>query len=187
MTKTFFTSTRSRAPAITPLFRYACALGASCVLFHVAETFVKARSCRYAACDSLVDLRETKGLEARETNDREEIEGMIERNWPGRAGARRARRPQRAIAGGQAAAELQAQSTPRERYKESAVARNSMLQGCKVQLKAWEALAQQHRVLTALVRCTSQRVESGELVPKISVMRGRANDIGPIASCIQIR
>src|SRR5690348_8475713 len=95
ITRTFFTSTRSRALGTAPLFRYACALGASCVLFHVAETFVKARSCRSAAGDSLLARREVSGLVARAVKPREDPERAIDRSRPVRAGARRAK--QRAI------------------------------------------------------------------------------------------
>jgi hypothetical protein len=58
---------------------------------------VKARSWRYAPVDSCVDLRETRGLEARVTRDLEAAGEENARNWPVKAGARRARRPQRAM------------------------------------------------------------------------------------------
>jgi hypothetical protein len=104
MTRTFFTSTRFRAPAIAPLFRYACALGASCVWFHVAETFEKARSCcRNAAGDSRVARREVNDLVVRDVKVRHDA-GATERYWLVRAGARRANREQRAMFAGNHAA-----------------------------------------------------------------------------------
>jgi hypothetical protein len=97
MTRTFFTSTKFRAPAIAPLLRYACALGASCVVFHVAETLENARSCRRAADDSVVGRRLVNGLAVLDVKVREDAEGAKERYWLVRAVARRARREHRAI------------------------------------------------------------------------------------------
>lgn len=117
ITKTFFTSTRSRAPAITPLLRYAWALGASWVLFHFGGSWEKARSCRYTADDSWLFRRARIGREARDVKARELADGVIARYCPVKAGARRARRPQRAISGGQREhlASLGALLTPAER------------------------------------------------------------------------
>ena len=69
---------------------------------------MKARSWRCVALagDSVVARRADKGLAVREVKLRAETEGAIERNWPAEVGMRRARRPQRAMAGGQAAAKL---------------------------------------------------------------------------------
>jgi hypothetical protein len=65
---------------------------------------VKARSWRWVALagDSVVARRADRGLAVREVKVRAEAEGAIERNWPAEVGMRRARRPQRAMAGGQA-------------------------------------------------------------------------------------
>jgi hypothetical protein len=57
---------------------------------------VKARSCRRAAGDSLAARRHDRGLALRDVNVRE-AEGAMERYWLVRAGARRAKREQRAI------------------------------------------------------------------------------------------
>lgn len=97
---------------MAPLFRYACAFGASCVLFHVAETCVKARSWRNAAGDLLLVRSEASVLAVRDVKFLEDVEGAMERNWVVREGARRARREQRAIAGGQAAGELELRKCP---------------------------------------------------------------------------
>ena len=104
MTRTFLTSTRFLVPAIAPLFRYDCALGASWVWFHVADTFENARSCRRAAGDSLAARREVNGLAVRDVKVLHDAEGAIERYWLAIVGARRANREQRAMfAGGHAA------------------------------------------------------------------------------------
>jgi hypothetical protein len=105
ITRTFFTSTRFCAPAIAPLLRYACALGACCVWFHVVETFEKARSCcRKAAGESRVARKDVNDLAVRDVKVRHDAEGATERYWLVRAGARRANREQRAMfAGGHAA------------------------------------------------------------------------------------
>jgi hypothetical protein len=100
MTNTFLTSTRFCAPAITPLLMYACALGAVWLWFHVAESFEKARSCRYTACDSWLARSARTGAEARDVKVLAETEGVVKRYCRVRAGARRARRPQRAMSGG---------------------------------------------------------------------------------------
>jgi hypothetical protein len=69
---------------------------------------VKARSWRWVALagDSVVARRADRGLAVREVKVRAEAEGAIERNWPAEVGMRRARRPQRAMAGGQAVKQL---------------------------------------------------------------------------------
>jgi hypothetical protein len=93
---------------MAPLFRYACALGASCVWFHVAETFEKALSWREAAGDSRMARREVKGLAVRDVKVRHDAEGKMERYWLVRVGARRANREQRAMfAGGHAVGSLE--------------------------------------------------------------------------------
>lgn len=73
---------------------------------------MNARSCcRYALVEPLEGFNAARGLEARETKDREAAGEERARNWPGSAGARRARRPQRAMAGEQAPAKLEVQSS----------------------------------------------------------------------------
>jgi len=73
------TSTKFCAPEMTPLFRYASALGAVCVLFHVDATFVNARSCRRAAGDSVLERSEVNGRALRVVKLREYVEGVTER------------------------------------------------------------------------------------------------------------
>jgi hypothetical protein len=143
MTRTFFTSTRFLAPAIAPLFRYACAFGASCVLFHLAERCVKVRSWRSAAGESLLPRREVNGLAVRDVKLRAVVEGAMERNGLVSAGARRARREQRAIAGGQAAESFELKKTTR---CEIAGAEAGSLKDCKTQWKAARARAQHSSV-----------------------------------------
>jgi len=59
---------------------------------------VKARSWRSAAGESLLPRREVNGLAVLDVKFRAVVEGAIERNGLVVAGARRARREQRAIA-----------------------------------------------------------------------------------------
>jgi hypothetical protein len=123
MTRTFFTSTRFLAPAIAPLFRYACAFG--------------------AAGESLLPRREVNGLAVRDVKLRAVVEGAMERNGLVSAGARRARREQRAIAGGQAAESFELKKTTR---CEIAGAEAGSLKDCKTQWKAARARAQHSSV-----------------------------------------
>jgi hypothetical protein len=75
-------------------------LGASCVVFHVAETFENARSCRRAADDSVVGRRLVNGLAVLDVKVREDAEGAKERYWLVKVFARRARREHKAILAG---------------------------------------------------------------------------------------
>jgi hypothetical protein len=75
-------------------------LGASCVVFHVAETFENARSCRRAADDSVVGRRLVNGLAVLDVKVREDAEGAKERHWLVKVVARRAKREQSAMFAG---------------------------------------------------------------------------------------